>query len=168
MSHQSCQLSQISQPFGLFFLEVVYVIDSSLVNPEAPEEKVWRCEVWRPGGPGSRASPSNPRNPKSGVKISPGVPGPVWRGSILLQHLVWDVSNCQLRTFAACPDNWPHSRLDLSKIGAKTPETCTKQQTSNLVDTRGFSNRSWGFSVPHILQFCLFSTPHLTLVASSH
>ena len=81
-----------------FFLEVVYVIDSSLVDPVfdiAPEEKVQRCEIWRPGGPSSRTSTSNPGITKSGVKISSDVPGPVWRGSVLLEHQVWDVSNCR-------------------------------------------------------------------------
>ena len=100
----------------MFFLEVVYVIDISLVDPVfgiAPEEKVLRCEIWRHDGPSSRASPSNPGIPKRGVKISPDMPKPAWRGSILLEHQVWDVINRQLRTFAACPGNWSHSRLDM-------------------------------------------------------
>ena len=75
----------------IFFLDVVYVIDNSLVDPVfdiAPDEKVQRCEICR-------ASTSNPSIPKSDVKISPDVPGPVCRGSILLEHQVWDVSNCR-------------------------------------------------------------------------
>ena len=66
------------------------------------DEIVQRYEIWRHDGPSSRASLSNTGIPKSGVKISPDMPKPVWRGSILLEHLVWDVSNRQMRTCAAC------------------------------------------------------------------
>ena len=58
---------------SFLFLEVVYVIDSSIVDPIfdiAPEEKVQRCEIWRPGAPSSGASTYNPGIPESGVKIS--------------------------------------------------------------------------------------------------
>ena len=88
------QQSQISQLLGCF-LWVIYVIDSSLVDPVfdiTPEEKVQRCNIWRPGGPSSRTSTSNPGITKSGVKISSDVPGPVWRGSVLLEHQVWDLT----------------------------------------------------------------------------
>ena len=115
----------------IFFLEVVYVIDSSLVDPVfdiAPEEKVQRCEIWRPGGPSSRTSTSNPGITKSGVKISSDVPGPVWRGSVLLEHQVWDVSNCS-------------DDVRLQHVQVIGPN----------------QNRVWGFSVPHILQLCLFT-----------
>ena len=44
-------------------LEMVHVIDRSLVKPVfdiAPQEKVQRFDIWRPGRPGCRTSTSNP------------------------------------------------------------------------------------------------------------
>ena len=45
-------------------------------------------EVVKSGGPSSKTSMSNPGISKSGVKISSDVPGPVWRGSVLLEYQV--------------------------------------------------------------------------------
>ena len=46
-----------------FFLEVVYVIDSSLVDPVfdiAPQEKITGCDIWGPGRLRCWSSATNP------------------------------------------------------------------------------------------------------------